>query len=850
MNTKRILVVDDERIVVRDIAESLESKGYSVCGTAMDGRDAIAKAQELKPDLILMDIVLQGEMDGIEAACEIRREMGIPVVFLTAYSQGAVLERAKSAEPLGYLLKPFDDAGLHSVLEIALHKAVTERLVREKGEWFHTTLKCIGDAVISSDPDGRVEFMNDAASMLTGWRNDDATGVPVHDVVKFAMIEGSEEFGDTGVREEVILISKDGRRVPVTKSASRIVDSKERVMGYVIVLRDDTFQHEARQQQMQFQLGLEWLVKQRTEELESTNAAMREEIAIRQVAEATLQERLDFEELIAELSSDLAMRRSADIKPGIDKSLRAIGEFFEARRAVVYLLSPDGTLLSHAHGWKSEGTPELSRRFLDLPCESYFWLISQLSLLQPVPVANVGDLPPSASAEKQWLERSGLASALFVPLAHNARLLGFMEIGWVSSDCLWRQNAIRTVNLAGQLISGAVSRMAAATASQALQAQLFHSQKVEAIGKLTGGLAHDFNNMLMPILGFSDLLLARPENEPPDRELLLQIQSAAKSAASLAAQLLAFSRKQAIERKVASLNNVVLKMEKMIPRVLGEDICLTTDLEPDLRTSKIDSGQIEQILMNLAVNARAAMPKGGILSIKTANVAGAICGMVGQAVLLEVSDNGCGMPPEVMAQAFEPFFTTKGNQGTGLGLSVVKGIVEQHDGRILLDSKTGRGTKFHIFFPVEAAEGAVQNDSGHAAETDLLGSQWGQGRSVLIVEDEETVSDFLKTVLKGFGFSVTTAEAGGTAMSAFAQADPAFDLVICDIVLPDANGIDLVRGFLQSKPGLPVIFSTGQSERFLSVPAGNVQLLQKPYSISELCQKVDDALAVICKIAA
>jgi PAS domain S-box-containing protein len=850
MSTKRILVVDDERIVVRDISESLESKGYEVCGTAMDGSGAIEKARQLKPDLILMDIVLQGEMDGIEAACAIREELGIPVIFLTAYSQGAVLERAKSAEPLGYVLKPFDDGGLHSVVEIALHKAVTERVVREKGEWFHTTLKCIGDGVISSDPKGLVEFMNDAASRLTGWPNEDAAGVPVHDVVTFASpgtADGADEIGDT---QEVILIAKGGRRIPVTKTASRIVDSKGRVMGYVIVLRDDTFQHEARQQQLQFQLGLECLVKKRTEELEAANAVMREEIAIRHVAERALQERLDLEELIAGMSSDLAMRRSEDVKPGIDKAIQSLGEFYTARRAAVYLLSPDGTLLSHAHGWKSEGTPDLSRRFLDLPCDAYFWLMSQLALLQPVLVSSVAELPSDAAAERRLFDRSGLESALIVPLANNARLLGFLQIGCASTDSVWKQNDIRTVNLAGQLISGAVSRMSAATARLALQAQLFQSQKVEAIGKLTGGLAHDFNNMLMPILGFSDLLLARPQDEAPDRDLLLQIQSAAKSAASLAAQLLAYSRKQPIERKVGSLNSVILKMEKLIPRVIGEDIRLVTELDTDLRTSRIDAGQIEQILMNLAVNARAAMPTGGTLSIKTANVAGAICGLAGQAVLLEISDTGCGMPPDVMAQAFEPFFTTKGNQGTGLGLSVVKGIVEQHDGEILLDSKAGRGAKFHIFFPAESSSSVVEEDVSPLDEADLLGRKWGMGRSVLIVEDEETVSDFLKTVLRGFGFAVTTADAGGPAMTAFAQADPAFDLVICDIVLPDANGIDLVREFLLARPELPVIFSTGQSERFVLVPAGNVQLLQKPYSISELCQKVDAALAALRKIAA
>ena len=843
MNSKRILVVDDERIVGKDIAESLESKGYEVCGSAMDGPEAIAMAHRLRPDLILMDIVLQGEMDGIEAACKIKAELGIPVVFLTAYSQSAVLERAKAADPVGYILKPFDDGALYSVVELALHKAISERVIREKGEWFHTTLRCIGDAVVSSDAAGRVEFLNDAAVKLIGFGATEVIGRPVHEVIRFALTtEDSEQLYSMGC-QEMTLITRGEHRIPVTKTASRIVDTKGRIIGFVIVLRDDTVSHEVRHQQMQMQIGLEWLVKKRTGELEATNALLREEIAVREMAEATLHERLDLEKLLASISSNLAHARAEDIGTTIDHGLASLGSFFDAWRALVYEMTPDGSSFSLRHGWKCAEAAEVSRRFLDLKTASYSWIMPKAEALQPVLIRNAADLPSIASEESLFLEAIGFSSALMVPLANNAQLTGYLILGWANTDGMWKQDDIRTVNLVGQLLSDAISRANSAVSKEKLQAQLHHSQKVEAVGKLSAGLAHDFNNMLMPILGLTDLLLSKAPDEPMDFQSLNQIRSAAESAAALATQMLAFSRKQILTRRVASLNAVVSKIESMVSRVIGHDIAMIVEIEPDLRQAKIDIGQIEQILMNLSVNARAAMPDGGILTIRTANVAGEICGMNGPAVMLEIGDTGCGMSQEVIEQAFEPFFTTKGNQGTGLGLSVVKGIVEQHEGHILVDSTPGKGTWFHLFFPAEATASDDKKPSTTNAGL-FQNKDRGRGQTVLIIEDEVKVASFLTTVLQGSGFSVTTAENGQDAMTHFAQADGGFDLVISDIILPDINGIELAKDFLQARPKLPVILSTSQVDRFATIPSGNVALLEKPYSITDLFKTVDLLFAV------
>jgi len=381
-----------------------------------------------------------------------------------------------------------------------------------------------------------------------------------------------------------------------------------------------------------------------------------------------------------------------------------------------------------------------------------------------------------------------------------------------------------------------------------IEAQLRHTQKMEAIGRLAGGVAHDFNNLLTPITGYSQLLLSRLEDHNPLRKDIEEIKKAAERAASLTRQLLAFSRKQVLQPEVLDLNAVVADMEKLLRRLIGEDIELVTALEPGLESVKADPGQIEQVIMNLAVNARDAMPEGGRLIIKTENVTldEEHCKVIpearpGKFVCLSVTDTGVGMDKETLQHIFEPFFTTKeGGKGTGLGLSVVYGIVKQHEGWIDVSSVPGRGATFKVYLPVFYGEREAEQQEA-ISWRELQGS----GKRILLVEDEAGVRKFATGVLGENGYEVFEAASAKEAMDIFEREKGRFHLVFSDVVLPDKNGLQLVDQLLSRKPGLRILLSSGYTEeksQWSVIRERGFRFLQKPYALPDLLQAVKEAI--------
>jgi two-component system, cell cycle sensor histidine kinase and response regulator CckA len=386
------------------------------------------------------------------------------------------------------------------------------------------------------------------------------------------------------------------------------------------------------------------------------------------------------------------------------------------------------------------------------------------------------------------------------------------------------------------------------TERKQLQEQLFLSQKLEAVGRLSGGIAHDFNNILGVIIGYGEALQMKIGPEDPFREAVDEIQKAAQRAAALTQQLLAFSRKQVLEPKVLDLNSIVNDVEKMLRRLIGEDIELKTILSQDLRRVKADRGQIEQVILNLAVNSRDAMPRGGKLTLETSNAVLTEADAArhrfvvpGPCVMLQVGDTGTGMDAEVQSHIFEPFYTTKEKgKGTGLGLATVYGIVKQSGGYIWLESEPGKGAKFSICLP--RAEGIEEE----VREAEKPARRAAGPQTILLVEDEPSLRKLTRSTLVESGYTVLEAADAPEALEIVRRSDFPLDLLLTDIVMPGMNGPELAAQLSPRCPGMKVLFMSGYTDGAVAthgVLKPGVKILRKPFSRVTLAKYVAEVLA-------
>ncbi|MEW6755798.1 MAG: response regulator [Candidatus Latescibacterota bacterium] len=381
-----------------------------------------------------------------------------------------------------------------------------------------------------------------------------------------------------------------------------------------------------------------------------------------------------------------------------------------------------------------------------------------------------------------------------------------------------------------------------------LEDQLRHSQKMEALGRLAAGVAHDFNNMLTIIGGYCELIMARMGDDDLRYRDMRTIQEAVERATALTGRLLAFGRRQLLDLQTVDINARIAKTFDMLRRLIGEDIALTTGLEPGLLLSRTDPGQFDQVVINLVINARDAMPQGGRLLIETATVELGpdyprcrVDVQSGAYVRVRVRDTGCGMTPEVLSRAFEPFFTTKGNgRGTGLGLAVAYGIVQQSGGHIDVESQPGQGTTFDVFLPVadvraDAGGLGTAGDQPPAART----------RTILLVEDEELVRNLARRVLSEQGHRVLEASNGTEALEVARRHDGTIDLLLTDVVMPGLNGRQLAERLVLERPGTRVLYMSGYTDDTIlryGLQEGCVTFLQKPFAPAALTERIRQVL--------
>ncbi|MFI5089642.1 MAG: PAS domain S-box protein [Terriglobales bacterium] len=517
-----------------------------------------------------------------------------------------------------------------------------------------------------------------------------------------------------------------------------------------------------------------------------------------------------------------------------------VGELMDARNFYVALYDEDTGLLSFPY-FMDERDPAPSPRPLRKRITEYVMRSGEPQLAPAErfqELVRAGEIEEIGTPSVDWLG---------VPMKKGSKAFGVLAVQSYTENVRYGARDLEILNFVGQHVATAIEHKRSENALRHSEKQLWQSQKMEAVGRLAGGVAHDFNNLLTVIKGYTELMLEDLKPSDPMRTEMEEVQKAADRAAALTRQLLAFSRRQVLAPRVVNLNFLVEDMNKLMLRLLGEDIELSTKLDAGLGSVKADPGQIEQVIMNLAVNARDAMPKGGKLTLETANLeldqAYAREHAVvkpGPYVMLAITDTGCGMDAETLSHVFEPFFTTKEQgKGTGLGLSTVYGIVKQSGGYIWPYSELGMGTSFKIYLP-RVDEMAEREQARAQAASGLRGTE-----TILLVEDEEGVRALTRQLLQRHGYTVLEAEHGEDALLLCERYSGPIHLVLSDVVLAQMSGRELVQRLAPLRREMKVLYMSGYSDEAIvhhGVLEPGTAFLQKPFTTESLMRKLREVL--------
>lgn len=818
--TKVLLIEDDteDYVLIRNLLRESGSVRFDL--TRAEGfEQALDAVRQNDYDVCLIDYRL-GDKNGIELIQEMDLRGGrVPAILLAGQYDPDVDDRATQAGAVDYLVKgQISRPLLERSIRSAVERANALKALRESENKYRTIVETAREGIWIVDADAKTTYVNQSLTEMLGYTEQELLGRYAFDIVDAGCRREAEEnfeqrrLGVAG-KHEYCLRRKDGSLMWAIISTNPLYDTAGRFQGSIGMVTDIT-EHKNIEERIH----------------EADQRALRE-----------------YEHLLDRLASLAQSFGTARDLKTIFRALREFSLAFTPSFAQV-------VCLYDAARSERKGV--------------YFFANGREydpSDVRPIPVRNgatsraikTGEIITCNDYQKDLCGRKQVGigfeedekiplSALIAPLTIMGRTIGTIEVQSHQLNAYTKEHET-AMRMAANLAATAIENVRLIEQERQSAEQLQQSQKMEAVGRLAGGVAHDFNNLLTAITGYSDLTLRRLEQGNPFRRNIEEIKKAGDRAASLTRQLLAFSRKQVLQPKVLNLNDVVSDMDKMLHRLIGEDIELLSILDPALGYIQADPGQIEQVLMNLVVNSRDAMPKGGKLTIETRNIqldeeyaARHVSVAPGSYVMLVVSDTGCGISEETQAYIFEPFFTTKElGKGTGLGLSTVYGIVKQSGGNIWVYSEKGQGTTFKVYLP---RVGHVSQD----IRAEPVNGPLPQGtETVLVVEDEEVVRRMARRILEMNGYHVLDASRADEAIEICKHYMKPIHLLLTDVVMPQMGGRDLAERIIQLRPQTKVLYMSGYTDDAIvhhGVLDPDVAFLQKPFVSATLTHKVREVL--------
>lgn len=895
--TTRILVVEDDEPIALDTRERLESLGYQVEAIVGDGGHAVEQAIALRPNLVLVGNRLKGEMGFTEVADKIRR-LDIPVIVRLAGDDAQTSEHDIAVDPFGYILEPCGDRELQTAIRIALYKHEAEHKIRESEDRFRDLVERSRELICTHDFDGRLLSVNPRVVEVLGYEEHELLGMNIRDVLAPEYRETFDGYlakmrGGGRASGEMVVQTRSGeRRLWEFYNALYMEDGTPVVRGMAHDATQRTqAEHDLRESQERHRQLLEL----------SPNAIVIHcdgLIVYANPAAARLHGANAPGEIVGKTALDLVHPEWRERVQARQRIMREQGMVIA--NAVGKLITLDGTdvdvemtYMPVIHDGKSaikaiatditerkraeEAARVVEARYqriaANIPgmvyqfvlhadgsvsfplvsdgCRLIYGISAEEIMRDPMRVINFIVPEDRISFDRTVAE----SAATLEPWKWEGRFnCRDGEVRWVQGASRPERQANGEILWDG-LLMDITARKEVEQRLHKSEEQLRQSQKMEAVGHLAGGIAHDFNNLLTVISGYSDLTMRRLDAQNPLRNNVEQIKIASERASRLTCQLLAFSRRQVMKPTQLDMSAVIADMSKMLQRLIGENIDILTETNCAGCYVLADLGQIEQVLMNIAVNARDAMPRGGKLTIEltraileTEDASRRVEVEPGVYVQLSITDSGHGMSAEVCKHIFEPFFTTKEvGKGTGLGLSTAYGIIKQSGGNIVVESEANRGTTFKIYLPCTAIELNETNEASETLHTPRTPQPLleATGETVLLVEDEELVRGMARQILETAGYRVLEASNGDEAIRIYESCGERVDLMLSDVVMPGMSGRELADHLAPLAPEMSIIFMSGYTDDVIvhhRVLNEETAFIEKPFTPDDFMRKIREVL--------